>query len=109
MSTWNYRIVCLNHKKFKDKSLGIYEVLYNDKGKPSYCAQDPQGSIIFKSWGKALTVKNLKKEFNMHAEAFKEPILYYPKDFVKEKIRKCKKEDYISADEFLKLVNKKKK
>ena len=111
MSFWNYRIVKLKHKdkKYKDESLGIYEVFYNDKGQPWNLGKNPEGSIIYKSWGKPFTVKKLKKEFEMHSMAFEKSILNYPKDFAKEDLRRDDDvKNYVSVDVLLKKIRNKK-
>jgi len=72
--TWNYRVVKRGHGE--DTFYGIYEVYYDEDGKPEYITENPIYPI-------GDSVKELTEDISYMLTAFGKPILNY-EDFLQE-------------------------
>ena len=65
--TWNYRIVAIPWED--ETEYAIYEVYYDDDGKPIARTEQPVGCI-------AADIRELAQEFKYMSLAFTEPVLH---------------------------------
>jgi hypothetical protein len=72
--TWNYRVVRLDYED--DSEYGIYEVYYDDDGKPISRTENPVGCV-------GVDMQELYDSFQYMSIAFSKPTLT-EKDFIGE-------------------------